>query len=85
MQIAPGGLEGVKAGKVLVVLIKASDQSFGRVVGQRDKRVVIGVDERRIMVGQAVENGFKARLDPNQFIPVVRSVRCNVCLRCDGS
>jgi len=44
VQVAARRLEGIEAGKVLIVLIEAADQPFGRVVGQRDERMVVSVD-----------------------------------------
>ena len=37
------------------MLIKASDQPFGRVVGQQNQQAVVGVGQVRVVAGQAVE------------------------------
>ena len=52
------------------MLIEAADESLGRVIGQRDKRTVIGVDQMGIVARQAGEDGIQAWLGLNKGVPL---------------
>ncbi len=61
MQILARRLDAVEAAHILVVLVKAADDQFHRVVGQGDEGVLHRVDQLGVVAFQEVEDALRFR------------------------